>query len=58
MIMDELSMVEIEMFLNMGKQLAKARGLLNSSSAVFCGLPFVIVMGDFYQFLPIAGRSF
>ncbi len=56
MIVDEISMVELEILSNMGKQLAKAQGLSNSSMAVFGGLPIVIVMGDFYQFPPIAGR--
>ena len=37
--------------------MAKPRGLSNSSMAVFGGLPIVIVMGDFYQFLSIAGCS-
>ncbi len=56
MIVDELSMVKMEMLSNMGKQLAKARGFSNFSTAVLGGLPIVIVMGDFYQFLPIAGQ--
>lgn len=56
MIVDEISMVKLEMLSNIGKQLAKARGLSNSSTAVFGGLPIVIVMGNFYQFPPIAGR--
>ncbi len=56
MIVDEISMVKLEMLSNMGKQLAKARSLSNSRTTVFGRLPIVIVMGDFYQFLPIAGR--
>ncbi len=56
MIVDEISIVELEMLSNMRKQLAKARGLSNFSTAVFGGLPIIIVMGDFYQFPPIAGR--
>ncbi len=56
MIVDEISMVELEMMSNMEKQLAKAWGLSNSSTAVFGGLPIVIIIEDFYQFLPIAGR--
>ncbi len=38
--------------------MAKARGLSNSSMTVFGGLPIVIVMENFYQFPPIAGRLF
>lgn len=40
----------------MGKQLAKAQSLSNSSTIVFGGLLIVIVMGDFYQFPFIAGH--
>ncbi len=56
MIVDEISMVELEMLSNMGKQLAKARRLSNSSTAVLGGLPIVIVMGNFYPFPSIASR--
>ncbi len=56
-IVDEISMVELKMLSNMGKQLAKARGFSNSSTAVFGGLPIFIVIGDFYKFPPIASRS-
>ncbi len=56
MIVDEISMVKLEILSNIGKQLAKAQGLSNSSIAVFEGLPIIIVMRDFYQFPPIAGR--
>ena len=51
-------MVKLEMLSNMGKQLAKARGLSNFNMAVFGGLLIVIVMENFYQFPPIAGRLF
>ncbi len=57
MIVNKLSIVKMEILLNMGKQLAKACGLSSSITAVFGGLPIVIVMGDFYQFLLIAGCS-
>lgn len=56
LIIDEISMVELDMLSNIGKQLAKARGLGNDSTAVFGGLPIVILMGDFYQFSPVVGR--
>ena len=55
MIVDEISMVKLEILSNIRKQLAKACGLSNSSMAVFGGLPIVIVMKNFYQFLPIVG---
>ncbi len=48
MIVDEISMVKLEILSNMEKQLAKARGLSNSSTAMFGGLLIVIVIGDFY----------
>ncbi len=35
---------------------AKARGLSSKRTAMFGGLPIVILMGDFYQFLPMIGR--
>lgn len=58
MIVDEISIVELEMLSNLEKQLAKARNLSNSSIVVFGDLSIVIVMGDFYQFSPIAGHLF
>ena len=56
MIVNEISIIELEMLSNMGKQLAKARSLSNFSTAVFGGLLIIIVMGYFYHFLPIAGH--
>lgn len=56
LIIDEVSMVELDMLSNMAKQLAKARGLASESTAMFEGLPIVILMGDFYQLPPIIGR--
>lgn len=62
MIVDKLNIVKMEMLLNMKKQLAKARGLLNSSTVVFDSLPIVIIIKDFYQFPsitrhPLWGKS-
>ncbi len=51
-------MVVLDMLSNIAKQLAKARGLLSESTAMFGGLPIVILMGDFYQFLPVIGQLF
>lgn len=53
MIVDEISMVKLEILSNMKKQLAKACSLSNSSMAVFKGLFIIIIIGNFYQFLLI-----
>ncbi len=55
MIVDEINMAKLEILSNMRKQLAKACGFSNFSMAVFRDLPIIIVLGDFYQFPPIAG---
>ncbi len=57
LIIDKASMVELDMLSNIAKQLAKARDLSSESTAMFGGLPIVILMGDFYQFLPVIGRT-
>ncbi len=49
-------MVELDMLSNIAKQLAKTRGLSNESTAMFGGLPIVILIEDFYQFPPVIGR--
>lgn len=56
LIVDEISMVDLEMLSNMARQLAKAKGLENKSTAVFGGLPIIILMRNFYQFSPVVGR--
>lgn len=53
-IIDKIGIIKPEMLFNMEKQLAKARGLSNSSITVFEGLLNVIIMENFYQFLFIA----
>lgn len=58
MIVDKWSIVKMEILLNMGKQLAKARGFSNSSTAVFNDLTIIIVMENFYQFSPITRHLF
>lgn len=57
-IVEEISMVKLEMLSNMEKSLAKARDLLNSSKRVFGGLPIIIFIGNFYQFLHITSCFF
>lgn len=53
-IVDEVSIVELEMLSNIRKQLTKASDLSNSNIAIFRGLLIVIVVEDFYQFSLIA----
>ena len=57
-IVDEITIIGLEIFFNIEKQLAKACGLSNFSIIVFGDLPIVIVMRDFYQFFPIADHLF
>lgn len=52
----QISIVELEMLSNIEKQLAKARGFSNSSTAKFGGLPIIMVIENFYQFSPISGH--
>ena len=56
MIVNKIGIIKLEMLSNIRKQFIKACGLSNSSIAVFEGLPIVIVIGDFYLFLFIAGH--
>lgn len=56
--MDEISIIKLEILFNMEKQLAKACNLSNCSMAVFGSLFIIIFIGNFNQFLPIAGYLF
>lgn len=58
LIIDKVSMVELDIFSNIAKQLAKARSLTSESTAIFEGLPIVIFMEDFYKFPPVIGSPF
>lgn len=48
MIIDEISIVKLEILSNIEKELAKAHGLSNFSMVVFGDLSIVIVMENFY----------
>ncbi len=48
MIVNEISIVKLEMISNMEKQLAKVSDFSNSSMAVFGGLFIIIIIGNFY----------
>lgn len=54
MVVDKISIVKQERLSNMGTQLAKACSLLNSSIIIFEDLLIIIVIGNIYQFPPIA----
>lgn len=56
LIIDEVSMIELDMFSNIIKQLAKARDLISENTAIFKTLPIPISIEDFYQFSSIIDR--
>ena len=53
MIIDEISMMDLSMLSKINNQLKIAKSLDRSSPDLFGGLPTVIFMGDFFQFLPV-----
>ncbi|WP_375449089.1 AAA family ATPase [uncultured Nostoc sp.] len=57
LIIDELSIIPLGLLATMDKQQRKARGAIVFSTALFGGLPLVILMGDFYQFAPVSGHA-
>ena len=57
LVVDEVSMIDIKLLTAMDKQLRKARGSDFSSTALFGGLPLVVLMGDFYQFALVSGHA-
>ncbi len=57
LILDEISMVFLSLQSTVDMRLSQAKGKTNNNTAVFGDLALVIVMGDFYQFLLVVGRS-
>ncbi len=57
LILDEISMVFLKLLLTFDMHLSQAKGKTNHDIIVLAGLALVIVMGDFYQFLLVVGRS-
>lgn len=53
MIVDEISMVSLEMLNIVNDQCNKIQALRRDSTAILGGLPIVVFMGDFHQFPPI-----
>ena len=55
MIIDEISMMDLQTLANINRQCSIARSQESESSELFAGLPVVMFMGDFYQFPPVKG---
>ncbi len=56
-VVDEMSMVSLDLLATVDLHLGKAKALHENSSAVLGGLPIVIFLGEFFQFSPVTGRS-
>ena len=57
MIIDKISMLDLKMLATIDQQLLHAKGLPRELMAIFGGLSLILLMGDFYQFAPIAERA-
>ena len=57
MIIDEISMTDLNMLSTINNQCKIAKSLDRNSPDLFGGLPVVIFMGDFYQFPPVRGLA-
>ena len=55
MIVDEISMVDLQTMAKINNCYKVARSLSPDSPELFGGLPIVVLMGDFYQFPPVKG---
>ena len=55
LIVNEINIVKLDMLSDIIKQLTKACSIFNKSTAIFGGLPILIIIGDFYQFSLIRG---
>lgn len=56
LMINEVSMVELNMFSNIAKQLVKARGFLSENTTMFGQLYIFVFIGEFYQFFPVISR--
>ena len=57
LILDEISMVSLKLLGMIDMCLSQAKSKTNNDIAVLDGLALIIVMGNFYQFPPVTGRS-
>jgi hypothetical protein len=55
MIIDEISMTDLQTLFRINKRCNIARSLKSESADLFGEVPIVIFMGDFYQFPPVKG---
>lgn len=55
-ILDEISIVFLNLLLTIDMHLSQAKGKTNNNTTVLSGLALVIVIKDFYQFLPVVDR--
>ena len=50
-------MVSVKLLSIIDMRLSQAKGKANNNTTILGSLALVIVMRDFYQFLPVVGRS-
>lgn len=55
MVIDEVSMVDLQTLAKINRQCNIARSLSAQSSELFGDMPVILFMGDFYQFPPVRG---
>ena len=57
MIVDEVSMIDLKLLTIIDKQLQKAKSSDTSSTTFFEGLSLVVLIEDFYQFVPVTEKA-
>lgn len=50
-------MIDLKLFTLIDKQLQKARGTTMHSIFIFGELSLVVIIGNFYQFAPVLGKT-
>ncbi len=56
-VVDEMSIVSLDLLVTVDLHLGKAKALHKNSSAVLSELSIIIFFGDFFQFFPVTKRS-
>lgn len=57
LILDKISIVSLKLLLIVDICLSQAKGKTNNHTAILVDLALVIIMGDFYLFFPVVGKS-